>query len=192
MRKSLWLGAMLAVVALGVPVLSACASAEKSRSEMKTVSHVDVDRYLGTWYEIARFPNRFQKGCDQATANYSLQSAEKLRVVNTCVGLDDGKLQKVDGEARISDRQTQAKLKVTFLPKWLRFLNIGVANYWIIDLDADYRWAVVSEPSREYMWILSREPRMARDVYEGILKRARDQELDVARLVPSRPGSVID
>ena len=183
---------VLSVLAASVvlPVSSSLALASKKLPDMKTVSHVDVDRYLGLWYEIARFPNSFQKGCDSATAEYSLVSEGTLRVFNTCLSSKNGEARTADGEAKIADRNTNAKLKVTFLPKWLRFLNIGLANYWIIDLDVDYRWVVVSEPSRKFMWILSREPQMSQDVYEGILKRAQEQDLDVSKLIASRPGSV--
>jgi apolipoprotein D and lipocalin family protein len=180
----------LLAVSIVLPVSSSLALASKKLPDMKTVSYVDVDRYLGLWYEIARFPNSFQKGCDSATAEYSLVSEGTIRVFNTCLSSKNDKVRTADGQAKIADRNSNAKLKVTFLPKWLRFLNIGLANYWIIDLDVDYRWVVVSEPSRKFMWILSREPQMSQDVYEGILKRAQEQDLDVSKLIASRPGSV--
>jgi apolipoprotein D and lipocalin family protein len=163
---------------------------EKGKPAMRTVAFVDTQKYLGLWYEIAHFPNRFQKGCHSATAEYSLKKSGSIRVLNTCLSDKDEKPKKVDGEAKIADRTTGAKLKVTFLPSWLRFLNVGVANYWIIDLDADYGWVVVSEPSRKYMWVLSREAQLDRQTYEKILERAREQELDVSKLVFSRPEAL--
>ena len=151
-----------------------------------TVQKVDLSRYLGKWYEIARFPNSFQKDCNEAVAEYSLIEDQKIQVTNTCKGVKDGRLSSVTGIARVEDSVTHAKLKVNFVPSWLRWTGIGNGDYWIIDLDEGYTYAVVSEPNRKYLWILSRTPTMSQATYDSILKRLRDQHFEVSRLIPSR------
>ncbi|MGZ3709295.1 MAG: lipocalin family protein, partial [Bdellovibrionota bacterium] len=159
------------------------------RSNLRTVPRVEVGRYLGKWYEIARFPNFFQKDCDEATAEYSLRDDGRLQVVNTCRRIDGRGLRQVIGIAEVADSTSQAKLKVSFLPRWLRWTGIGKGDYWIIDLAEDYSYAVVSEPNRKYLWILCREPVMSSQTYDGILKRLRDQKFDLFSLIPSREGA---
>ena len=112
---------------------------------LKTVDHVDLNRYLGKWYEIARLPNRFEKKCHRdVTAEYS-RDGQKIIVHNSCIQ-QDGKPNVAEGRAKVVDATTNAKLKVTFF--WPFY-----GNYWIIGLDSEYRWAVVGEPGRKYMWI---------------------------------------
>jgi apolipoprotein D and lipocalin family protein len=158
-------------------------------SELKTVGSLDIQRYQGLWYEIAKFPNSFQKNCDGATAEYRLRADAKVQVINRCFktkdGVPTGAVSSVDGLAWIPNPAAEpAKLKVSFLPAWLRFLGIG-AKYWVIDLDTDYQWVAVSEPGRDYFWILSRTPVLDVQTLDGILKRAADQGLDLSRLVYS-------
>lgn len=143
---------------------------------LEVVPYVDLQKYLGTWYEIATIPQRFQKGCVAATAEYSLLGDGTIRVVNTCHQETlDGKVREVRGKARIVDRNTNAKLKVCFFwPFW--------GDYWIIGLDADYRWAVVGHPSRKYLWILSRTPQMDEDLYTKLLGLVADNGYDVSRI----------
>lgn len=143
---------------------------------LETVPHVDLLRYIGNWFEIASFPQRFQEGCVASRARYALDGDEGIVVVNQCrEGSLDGSERIVTGVARVVDRETNAKLQVSFLwPFW--------GDYWIIDLDPQYRWAVVGHPSRDYLWILSRSPRLDAAVYDGILARLRQQKYDVARL----------
>jgi apolipoprotein D and lipocalin family protein len=153
---------------------------------LRIVPTVNLSRYLGKWYEIARFSNSFQKDCVEAIAEYSLIDDEKIQVINTCRRIKDGRLSSVTGIARVEDPVTHAKLKVNFVPSWLRWTGIGNGDYWIIDLDKDYTYAVVSEPSRKYLWILSRTPTMPQATYNDILKRLRDQNFEVSKLIPSR------
>jgi apolipoprotein D and lipocalin family protein len=160
---------------------AACAQSTTERESLpplETVERVELPRYLGTWYEIASFPQRFQKGCTATTATYSLRDDEMIEVLNRCrKGGLDGKLDEAEGRARVVDRTTNAKLEVSFFgPFW--------GDYWIIDLDEeDYRWAVVGHPGRDYLWILSREPTLDPEIYEGILARLREQHYDTSRLV---------
>jgi apolipoprotein D and lipocalin family protein len=120
---------------------------------LKTVDHVDLNRYLGKWYEIARLPNRFEKKCQRdITAEYS-RDGKKIIVHNSCIQ-QDGRLNVAEGRAKVFDPTTNAKLKVTFF--WPFY-----GDYWIIGLDPEYRWAIVGEPDRKYMWVLSRTPHIA-------------------------------
>jgi apolipoprotein D and lipocalin family protein len=143
---------------------------------LRTVAQVDLARYVGTWYEIASYPQRFQKGCTATTAVYSLRPDGKIEVVNRCHRDSlDGRETTARGRARVIDRATNAKLKVSFFwPFW--------GDYWIIDLDPEYRYAVVGHPSRKYLWILSRTRAMEPAVYAGILGRLTEQGYDVGRL----------
>lgn len=121
---------------------------------MTPVPAVDLDRYAGLWFEIARIPNRFQKQCVRDTlALYSLQANGGLRVVNQCVKAN-GRVDQARGVARVIDRQTRAKLQVSLVSVlgWRPFWG----DYWIIGLDEHYRWAVVGSPDRRYGWILAR------------------------------------
>lgn len=143
---------------------------------LKTVEKVDLNRYLGKWYEIASFPQRFQKGCTGSTANYAKRKDGRIRVVNRCrKGSLQGKKASAKGLARVVDKKTNAKLKVSFFrPFW--------GDYWIIDLDDNYQFAVVGHPSRDYLWILSRTPQMDQSVYKGILKRLKAQGYEIGKL----------
>jgi apolipoprotein D and lipocalin family protein len=146
--------------------------ATAAQPELTVVDAVDLDRYLGEWHEIASYPAWFQKNCVAVTARYSLRDDGLIEVVNSCrKGSLDGKLKQTTGRAKIVDSDTNAKLKVSFFgPFW--------GKYWIIDLDPDYQWAVVGEPKRKYLWILSRTPSMDDDVYQHILARLPDKGYD--------------
>ena len=143
---------------------------------LQTVGAVDLERYLGRWYEIARYPAWFQRNCTAVTADYSLREDGLVKVVNRCrKGSLDGKLKQAKGRAKVVDKETNAKLKVSFFgPFW--------GDYWIIDLDPDYQWAVVGVPSRKYLWILSRTPQMDAALYDEIVGRLRSQGYDPKRL----------
>jgi apolipoprotein D and lipocalin family protein len=146
--------------------------------ELRTVAALDLERYLGRWYEIARLPNRFQKSClGDVTATYAMQADGKLSVVNRCREQDG--TNKAEGAAR---QVGEAKLKVRFAPAWLSFLPMVWGNYWVIDLAEDYSWAVVGEPSREYFWILSRKSRMEKGLIKQIVERAEGQGYDLSTL----------
>lgn len=126
---------------------------------------VDLDLYLGRWYEIARYPHFFERGCAGVTADYSLREDGNIRVVNTCLqGGLDGPVKDIEGYAWVVDKQTNAKLKVRFF--WPFY-----GSYWILEVADDYSWAVVGHPSRSYFWILSRTPQMDAEAYESILSK---------------------
>ena len=149
-----------------------CAGAAKSDPPLTVVDAVDLNRYLGKWYEIASYPAWFQKDCTASTAEYSLLPDGKIQVVNRCRKDSlDGPLKESKGKAEVVDTTTNAKLKVWFFWPFK-------GNYWIIDLNPDYQWAVVGEPSRKYLWILSRKPTMDEAVYQSILGRLPQKGYD--------------
>ena len=158
---------------------SACAPTTTQRLGLpllRTVDQVDLTRYMGTWYEIASFPQSFQEGCTGTTATYSLRDDGEVDVVNRCnQGTLNGEEDRAEGRARLTDTNTNAKLEVSFFrPFW--------GAYWIIDLGVSYEYAVVGHPSRDYLWILSREPTMDSLVYDEILARLRNQGYQTDRL----------
>jgi len=155
---------------LGSPVVVAESAA------LDTVEFVDLERYLGTWFEIASYPAWFQKNCTASTAEYSMRDDGAIQVINRCrKGGLDGKPKTSKGKATVVDRETNAKLKVSFFWPFK-------GNYWIIDLDDDYRWVVVGEPKRKYLWILSRSAQMDEATYGAILSRLPEMGYDPAKL----------
>jgi apolipoprotein D and lipocalin family protein len=153
-----------------------------STKPLETVASVDLKRYVGTWHEIALFPNRFQAQCvADTTATYKLKENGRIEVTNRC-RLADGRMEDAVGEAKLADAADTAKLKVRFAPWILSFLPQVWGNYWVIDLDADYQVAVVSEPSRKFLWILSRSPKLADDKLAALKKRLETMGFEVSRL----------
>ncbi len=167
-----------AIVALALLAGPALATAARAGDHpLEVVPHVDLRRYLGTWYEIATIPQRFQKGCVGVTAEYTLRADGDIDVVNTCrQDTLDGKVRSVRGKAWVVDRATNAKLRVRFF--WPFY-----GAYWIIELDPEYRWAVVGHPSRDYLWILSRTPRMDGALYDEILRRVTAKGYDTSSIL---------
>ncbi|PRY23122.1 apolipoprotein D and lipocalin family protein [Aliiruegeria haliotis] len=165
--KAIW----HAMVAGLMVILAAPAMAERYRDrdvEMIPVSQLDLERYLGKWYEIARFPNRFEKGCEGVTAEYALRDDGKISVLNTCrIGAPDGEVKTADGQAKVVG---PGKLSVTFVP-WLPFAR---GDYWVLHVDEDYTLAVVGAPRGTTGWILARSPSIsdeARATAEEVLRR---------------------
>lgn len=157
---------------------------EESLRPLQTVPAVDLGRYSGTWYEIARYPNRFQKQCTgDVTATYLLLENGDIKIVNRCRG-ESGEMDEAEGVARKADPEgTNARLRVRFAPALLSFLPFVWGNYWIIDLAPDYTYAVIGEPDRTYLWILARSTSLPEDTYAGILERLKGQGYDPLRLV---------
>ncbi len=134
------------------------------QNELEVVPSVDLNRYVGRWYEVARLPNRFEKKCaDSVTATYSLRADGKVEVVNRC-RKSSGDYTTATGKAKIVDKTTNAKLKVTFF--WPFY-----GDYWVLDLDDNYQYAVVGAPDRKYLWILSRNRQMNESLYSQLLAK---------------------
>ena len=159
-----------------------------AQEPMTTVPGIEVPRYLGTWYEIAKFPNRFQKMCASNTsAQYSARPDGSLSVRNRCTDID-GKISEVEGQARQIGNATSPKLEVRFAPAWLSFLPFVWGDYWVIDLDADYQLVAVSEPKREFLWVLSRTATVSAKAYDELMVRLRAKSLDTNKLERTRHG----
>ncbi len=131
------------------------------KSEPVTVNHVDLQKYKGTWFEISKIPNRFQKQCiSNTTASYSLNGDGTIKVVNACVD-DEGEMDKAEGIAKVVDAKTNSKLEVSFVS--ILGINLFWGDYWIIGLPDDYSYAVIGTPNRKYGWILSRTPELPQE-----------------------------
>ena len=149
---------------------------------VKTIPALDVPRYLGTWYEIAKYPNWFQKKCVGNTkAVYSLNADGNLKVLNSCK-TSGGDTSLAEGVARQIGPQDSPGLEVRFAPEWLSFLPMVWGDYWVIDLDSTYQVAAVSDPKREYLWVLSRTPQLDPKVYDDLLQRLHKQQFDTRKL----------
>ena len=171
------------LVAIGAILQVMPMQAANSLPPMRVVPSVDLARYAGKWYEIARLPNRFQRACvANTTATYTVRPDGKITVLNECRAAD-GHVKSAKGTARVADAKgPNTKLKVSFFWPFS-------GNYWIIDLDPDYRWAVIGEPGRDYLWILSREPKLDEGLYTRIVERAKQQGYEVARLTKTAQHS---
>lgn len=166
---------ILAAVLPALLTFSTIVPAQKKDSDNKTgvqtVSSVDLKRYAGKWYEIARYPNKFQKKCvGNTTATYTTKADGSLAVLNQCV-LKDGTTGRADGEAKVADTASNAKFKMNFAPRFKSFLSSDWNDYLIVDLDENYQYAAVSDQKRDNLWILSRTPEMKDAVYQNILRR---------------------
>ena len=154
-------------------------------ADVQTVPDVNLESYMGTWHEQARFPMYFQRKCDRnTTAQYSLRPDGRVDVVNRCESRDGEQIE-AQAIARKVDGST-SKLEVRFAPAFLSFLPFVWGDYWIIGLDDDYRWSVVGSPDRKYLWILSRDKQLPDATYQQLVEIARAQGFDTSRLVRSR------
>lgn len=141
------------------------------------VKELDIDKYLGKWYEIARYDHRFERGLVGVTATYSFREDGKIKVVNAGYkNASDGERSEAIGKAKIPDSHVPAQLKVSFF--WFFY-----ADYYVLELDKDYQWAVIGSSSDKYLWILSRTPQMAPDTYNDLLERLRQRGYDTSKLL---------
>jgi apolipoprotein D and lipocalin family protein len=155
---------------------------KRNLPELKTVPSVDLARYSGNWYEIARYPNKFQRRCvGNTTATYTLKKEGKIEVLNKCLKRD-GTVDSAKGEAKVTDKTTNAKLKVRFAPAALSFLPVVWGDYWVIDLGPEYDYVAIGEPKREYFWILSRRPSMDDSLFQAVLRRAEAMGFEPGRV----------
>jgi apolipoprotein D and lipocalin family protein len=141
---------------------------------LEVVPHVELKKYLGKWYEIAHLPARFQEGCTDTTATYTLSEDGSISVLNEC--RRSGKVKQAKGKAKVVDKISGAKLKVAFF--WPFY-----GDYWIIDLGKDYDYAVVGTPNRKYLWILSRTPQMDDKLFSQLRESVKSKGFDVNNLI---------
>ncbi|MBA6243870.1 MULTISPECIES: lipocalin family protein [Psychrobacter] len=151
----------------------------KSASTPTTVDSVDLNTYAGTWYEIGRLPMYFQRKCaGDVTANYAQKDdGSGITVTNKCVS-EDGSGIVAEGLAKPVD-ESGSKLKVTFLPKWIRWIPVGRADYWVLARDAEYKTALVGTPDKKYLWLLARSPNISQETYTKYRQIAQQQGYDL-------------
>lgn len=174
---------LIAPFMLALGMSAGASAAQPAARPLVPIAALDVPRYMGIWYEIAKFPNRFQKKCAGfTTATYSAIPGGKVQVVNRC-RTDSGETIEAIGLARQIGNANSPKLKVRFAPAFLSFLPMVWGDYWVVDLDPNYQLAAVSEAKREYLWILSRTPKVDKPTYDALVVRLAAQGLDVSKLV---------
>lgn len=174
---------ILSYTALAFAVVALFLILQPAMAQRPYIRNLDLNRYLGTWYETARFPHSFEKGLVGVTATYSLRSDGKIKVENAGFkSALDGERDVAVGKAKLAGKATDGHLKVSF---FLFFY----ADYFIMDLDPEYQWALIGSKSDKYLWILSRTPQMDDVTYNNILDKARSLGYDLAQLykVPQKP-----
>lgn len=155
-------------------------------SQVKSISEFDVSRYMGTWYEIAKLPNWFQRKCFQGTqARYTMLGPAQIEVNNKCITSSGEEIQAI-GLARPNGSGLPAQLEVRFAPEWTAWLPLVWGAYWVLDLDPDYQLAVVGDPSKSYLWILSRTPVVSSERYDAVLQRLKVMGFDITKLEKTR------
>jgi apolipoprotein D and lipocalin family protein len=165
-----------------VLTLACTMGAAAQETPVQTIASLDVNRYVGTWYEVAKYPNRFQKQCASHTrAQYLAQTDGSLQVVNRCVTREGETLEAI-GQAHQVGGTSSPKLQVRFAPAWLSWLPWVWGDYWVIDLDKDYQLAAVSDAKRDYLWVLSRHKQVDAKTYQALLARLAAQGFDLQRL----------
>lgn len=157
-------------------IFSCCSSS--NYAPLDVVNKVDINRYIGKWYEIALLPNSFEKGCNCTTAEYSIIDSTTIRVINTCrKNSATGKIDRATGKAFVVDGSNNAKLRVQFFWPFR-------GDYWIIDLDKEnYQYAVVGAPNRKYLWILSRTPNLDQRLLISLIKKCEQKGFDISKLI---------
>lgn len=150
-------------------------SCSKKYEHLDTVKKVDINKYLGTWYEIARYEHRFEKDCKNVSANYELKEDNQIKVTNRCVNINTNKKTEANGIAYAKDT-SNSKLKVSFFRPFY-------GDYWVLMLDKNYTYAVVGAPSRQYLWILSRTKVLNEDIKNKILKELPNKGFAIDKLI---------
>ncbi len=166
-------------------LLAACAGSRSAPPP--TAGAVDLARYQGTWYELARLPMFFQRHCAQSEAHYVLQADGRLGVRNRCL-THDGQWQQVEGEAQLQVAGRTDKLWVRFDNWFSRLLpTLARGEYWVLYLDGDYRTALVGHPNRDYLWLLARSPQVSASMRDRLLREARERGYDTEALIWRAP-----
>ena len=153
-------------------LFTACSS---KNPPLQTVQKVELDKYLGTWYEIARYEHFFEKDCKNVSANYSMMNKDTIKVINRCTNIQTNEKKEANGRAYAID-ETNSKLKVSFFRPFY-------GDYWVLILDENYKYAVVGTPSREYLWILARDSKLDENIKNEILQKLPNLGFDTSKLI---------
>jgi apolipoprotein D and lipocalin family protein len=171
---------------IGAAMVAIALSVATAAPPLKTVEHLDAERWAGTWFEVARVPNSLQARCrTDATTTYLPQPDGSLRVVQRCRDADDNWFVATARAVGFGGELSASRFKLSYLPAWLDWLPAVRGDHWVVMLDDDYRYAVISEPSREQLWILSRTPELEASTYDAIVARLRNARFPVDELVPT-------
>lgn len=149
---------------------------------LPVVPFVEIQRYLGTWHEIARIDHSFQKGCYNSSAEYALRDDGDIKVINRCSVAGKTEPKEAIGRAWILDKETNAKLRVQFVLTRFK-LGFLSGNYWVLALDDDYHYVMIGEPTRDYLWILARDKMLSPDILKALVAKAGTLGYDTSRLL---------
>ena len=172
--------------AMAIGASSILTLAHAQTDPLQAVEKIELNKYLGTWHEVARKPLYFQRKCDSnVTANYSLNKNGNIKVDNSCY-TKDGKFKQTIGEAFVQNAPSNSKLKVSFLPKIIRWLPVGRGDYWVLKIDENYETVLVGEPDKKYMWILSRSQQPQPEVVQEYLNYAESIGYDLSDVIKTK------
>lgn len=164
--------------------IMACSSHPSNYAKLETVDYVDLEQYTGTWFEIARMDNWFQKDCVRSQATYNLRNDGDVEVINKCItDPETGEYKEAKGRAWLASNESTSKLKVQFPLSNVVKLPFLSGDYWIIELDADYNYVMVGEKKRESLWILSRDKTMTESKLSELVEKARNKGFPVDELI---------
>lgn len=172
---------LLSLIGIGLPLLAGL-KAGASSPEPTTAANLDLPRYMGRWFEIARLPLRSEAQCDSDVSDTYLLHDDGIAVINQCLH-EDGSAAVVQGEVRMTDPEDPARLEVSFAPEWLRWLPFVWADYWILHVDPDYQSALVGTPDHKHLWLLSRTPQLDPRLFRHLVDHARLKGYDPGRLM---------
>ena len=191
--RSLWLVCGAALLLPGLPACHTTAPTVKSHAALPVVAKVDLTRYAGTWHEVSRLPNRFQKSCLHSTAEYTPLPNGGIQVRNTCYKAK-GRMSVITGTATPVTGSGNAKLKVKFGGFAALAAVPEEGNYWIVALDPAYRWSMVGTPDRKFLWMLSRQPSLSFPIYRQLKQQAKELGFDTGKLLPEddAPPGLVD
>lgn len=172
--------------AMAIGASSILTLAHAQTEPLQAVEKIELNKYLGAWHEVARKPLYFQRKCDSnVTANYSLNKNGNIKVDNSCY-TKDGKFKQTIGEAFVQNAPSNSKLKVSFLPKIIRWLPVGRGDYWVLKIDENYETVLVGEPDKKYMWILSRSQQPQPEVVQEYLNYAESIGYDLSDVIKTK------
>ncbi len=163
------------IIIVMILLLAGCASPSGNNNVPQPKQAVDIEKYLGKWYEVARYENWFEKGCAAPSANYLRRDAEIINITNSCI--KDGKTDTAEGKAKIVANSNNSKLKITF------FGPFYLGDYWILEHAADYSWSIVGEPSGRYLWILTRVANPKAELMQELLGRVKNMGYNTDMLI---------